>query len=241
VALVTAGSRGLGAGIVYQLARAGADVGFTYLSDSGAAKQLKKKIEQLGRRCHAMRADAADFTRAHDVIREVEKHIGALDILVNNAGIAKDGALVESSEKDWDRVVDVTLKSAFNYIRAAAPGMLRRKSGRIICIGSINGLRGRAGSASYNAAKAGLVGLVKTAAIEFGGVGITVNLVAPGFIETPSQANTPQHIRDLVLFECAIKRLGTPQDIAPIVVFLAGDGARHITGQVIKVDAGQYL
>ena len=145
------------------------------------------------------------------------------------------------NEEDWDSVLGVTLKGQFNYIRAVAPEMVHRRKGSIVCIGSINGLRGRMRTASYNAAKSGLIGLVKTAALELGKHGVNVNLVAPGFIETPGQAKTPRHVRDLVLQECAIKRLGTPTDVAPLVVFLASDAARHITGQVIKVDAGQYL
>lgn len=241
VALVTGGSRGLGAEIVRQLAAAGADVAFTFIRDSGAAKKVAKEVEQLGRSALAVRADAADFKRAQTVAREVQRRLGDPGILICNAGIARNAELASMSEEDWDTVVEVTLKGQFNYIRAVAPVMIRRRKGSIVCIGSINGLRGRMGTTSYNAAKSGLIGLVKTAALELGEHGINVNLVAPGFIETPAQAKTPAHVRDLILWECAIKRLGTPEDIAPLVVFLAGDAARHITGQVIKVDAGQYL
>lgn len=241
MALVTGGSRGLGAEIVRQLAAAGADVAFTFVHDSGAAKKSTKQVERLGRRALALRADAADFKRAHAVVREVEQRLGHPAILVCNAGIARGVELAAMSEENWDDVVDVTLKGQFNYIRAVAPGMVCREKGSIVCIGSINGLRGRMGTASYNAAKSGLIGLVKTAALELGEHGINVNLVAPGFIETQAQESTPRHIRDLILWECAIKRLGSPADIAPLVVFLATDAARHITGQVIKVDAGQYL
>lgn len=241
VALVTGGSRGLGAEIVRQLAAAGADVAFTYVRDSGSARKVAKRVEQLGRRALAIRADAANFKRAQKVAHEVQRGLGHPDILVCNAGIARDVELTTMREDDWDAVLDVTLKGHFNYIRAVAPAMVRPRRGSIVCIGSINGLRGRARTASYNAAKSGLIGLVKTAALELGKHGINVNLVAPGFIETPGQAKTPRHVRDLVLSECAIKRLGTPEDVAPLVVFLASDAARHITGQVIKVDAGQYL
>lgn len=188
-----------------------------------------------------MRADAAGFKRAQAVAREIQRRLGHPDILVCNAGIARDVELTEMNEEDWDSVLGVTLKGQFNYIRAVAPEMVHRRKGSIVCIGSINGLRGRMRTASYNAAKSGLIGLVKTAALELGKHGVNVNLVAPGFIETPGQAKTPRHVRDLVLQECAIKRLGTPTDVAPLVVFLASDAARHITGQVIKVDAGQYL
>ncbi|MBI4305286.1 MAG: SDR family oxidoreductase [Chloroflexi bacterium] len=223
------------------LAARGADVAFTYLSDASAAEALTAEVHTSGRRCIALQADARDFRRAQQVVDDVQGRLGGLQILVCNAGLARGVALWKMTEADWDGVVDLALKSAFNYIRAVAPLFMERTHGKIVCIGSINGLRGRIGSAGYNAAKAGLVGLVKTAAAELGRYDVNVNLVAPGFIETTSQENTPELIRDLVLKECAIKRLGTPGDIAPVVAFLCGDDARHITGQVIKVDAGQYL
>jgi len=241
IALVTAGSRGLGAEIVRQLARQGADVVFTYRQEHAAAEALAGEVQRSGRRCVAVQADAKDFAEAQSVVTRVVEQFGGLQILVCNAGVARGIALWKMSESDWDSVIDVSLKGAFNYIRAAAPWYMEQLYGKVVCIGSINGLRGRIGSASYNAAKAGLVGLVKTAASELGRFNVNINLVAPGFIETPSQATTPELIRDLVLKECAIKRLGMPEDIAPVVVFLCSDDARHVTGQVIKVDAGQYL
>ncbi len=241
VALVTGGSRGLGAEIVRTLARDGFDVAFTYVEDADAAKKLVKEIEGIKRKALMIQADAADFSLAHSVIDEVQKTLGGIDALVCNAGFARIGLLWELSEKDWDEVVDVCLKGTFNYIHAAAPHFLKQKSGKIVAIGSINGLRARRNTASYNAAKAGLTGLIKAAAIELGEYNVNVNLVAPGFIETPSQKETPQAMRDLVLSECVIKRLGTPQDIAPVVAFLCSESSRHMTGQIIKVDAGQYI
>ena len=241
VALVTAGSRGLGAEIVRELAGRGVDVAFTYLQNTTAAEALVGEVQTLGRRSLRVQADASDFQKAQQVITEVREKLGEIHILVCNAGLSRGVALWKMTEADWDDVVDVSLKGAFNYIRAVAPLYMEQAYGKVVCIGSINGLRGRIGSASYNAAKAGLVGLVKTAAAELGRFNVNVNLVAPGFIETPSQARTPELIRDLVLKECAIKRLGMPEDIASVVVFLCSDAARHVTGQVIKVDAGQYL
>ena len=241
VALVTAGSRGLGAEIVRQMAAQGCDTAFTYLQDSSAAAEVISEVERFGQRAIAIQADAGDFARAQEAVDQVISEFGRLDILVCCAGIARSAPIWKMEESDWDRVVDVCLKSAFNYIRAASAHFIQQMSGKIICIGSINGLRGRVGTASYNAAKAGLVGLVKTAAAELGEFNVNVNLVAPGFIETTSQLHTPQIIRDLVKKECAIKRLGTPQDIAPLIVFLSSDAANHVTGQTIKVDAGQYL
>lgn len=241
VALITGGSRGLGAEIVRGLAGQGADVAFTYLQDTVAAEALMGEVQTLGRRSLATQADASDFQKAQQVVAEVREKLGAIHILVCNAGLSRGVALWKMTEADWDDVVNVSLKGAFNYIRAVAPLYMEQVYGKVVCIGSINGLRGRIGSVSYNAAKAGLVGLVKTAAAELGRFNVNANLVAPGFIETPSQAHTPELIRDLVLKECAIKRLGMPKDIAPVVVFLCSDAARHITGQIIKVDAGQYL
>jgi 3-oxoacyl-[acyl-carrier protein] reductase len=241
VALVTAGSRGLGAEIVRQMAAQGCDPAFTYLQDSSAAAELISEVERVGQRAIAIQADASDFARAQEAVRQVISELGSLDILVCCAGIARSAPIWKMEEADWDRVIDVSLKSAFNYIRAVSDHFIKQMSGKIVCIGSINGLRGRVGTASYNAAKAGLVGLVKTAAAELGEFNVNVNLVAPGFIETTSQLHTPQIIRDLVKKECAIKRLGTPQDIAPLIVFLSSDAANHVTGQTIKVDAGQYL
>lgn len=241
VALVTGGSRGLGAEIVRTLAKEGWDIAFTYVEDEDAAKTLVKEIEGMKRKALMIQADAADFSLAHSVIAEVQKKLGGMDALICNAGFARKGLLWELSEKDWDDVVDVCLKGTFNYIHAAAPHFLKQKSGKIVAIGSINGLRARRNTASYNAAKAGLTGLIKAAAIELGEHNVNVNLVAPGFIETPSQEHTPDSVRELVLSECVIKRLGAPEDIAPVVAFLCSEAARHITGQVIKVDAGQYI
>ncbi len=241
VALVTAGARGLGAEVVRELAAHEADVAFTYLQNSSAAADLVSEVENLGRKSISIQADASDFSRAKEVVSEVVDNFGRLDILVCNAGIARSAAIWNMDEADWDLVLDTSLKGAFNYIHSASSHFMKQMSGKIVCVGSINGLRGRVGTASYNAAKAGLVGLVKTAAAELGEFNVNVNLVAPGFIETPSQAKTPELIRNLVKKECAIKRLGRPQDIAPVVVFLTSDAARHVTGQTIKVDAGQYL
>jgi 3-oxoacyl-[acyl-carrier protein] reductase len=241
VALVTAAGRGLGAAIARELARQGADVAVTYRRDEGAATALVAELERGGCRAAAFAADAADFARAGAVVAETRARLGGLDILVCNAGIARSAPIVRMSEEDWDVVMGVTLKGTFNYLRAAAPGMVEQRRGKVICIGSINGLRGRIGTASYNAAKAGLTGLVKTAAAELGPAQVNVNLIAPGYLETPSQTTTPELIRDLVLKETALRRLGTPADVAPVVAFLASDAAAHITGQVIKVDAGQYL
>jgi 3-oxoacyl-[acyl-carrier protein] reductase len=241
IALVTGAGKGLGAEIVRQLAVQGADVAFTYKSDSLGAGLLETNIRALGHRCVGLQGCVSDYNRAKQIIEEVRTQFGGLHIVVCNAGIASSAPIVRMSESDWDAVIAVSLKGAFNYIHASAPSLIEQAYGKIVCVGSINGLRGRMGTASYNTAKAGLLGLVKTAASELGRHNINVNLVAPGFIETTTQAHTPELIRDLVLKECAIKRLGQPLDISPCVAFLVSEDARHITGQVIKIDAGQYL
>ncbi len=240
-ALVTAGSRGLGAEIVLKLAAAGANVALTYARDDQAAAAVVGELDTHGHHALAIQADARDFARAHDVVREVRTRLDGLDLLVCNAGAARSAPLIDMTEEDWDDAVAISLKSAFNYIHAAGPGFVAQRYGKIVCIGSINGLRGRLGTAGYNTAKAGLVGLVKTAAAELGPSGVNVNLVAPGFIDTPSQKDTPMLIRDLVVKETALRRLGAPEDIAPLVIFLCSDAARHVTGQTIRIDAGQYL
>ncbi len=240
-ALVTAGSRGLGAEIARKLALAGANVAVTYKSDDQAAAAFVGELDAQGHRALAFQADARDFARAHDVVREVRTRLDGLDLLVCNAGAARSAPLIDMTEQDWDEAVDTSLKGAFSYIHAAGPGFVAQEYGKIVCIGSINGLRGRLGTAGYNTAKAGLVGLVKTAAAELGPSGVNANLVAPGFIDTPSQKSTPMLIRDLVVKETALGRLGVPEDIAPLVIFLCSDAARHVTGQTIRIDAGQYL
>lgn len=241
VALVTAGSRGLGAEIVRELAQGGYEVAFTYIKDAEAAASVVREVEALGRRAKAYQANAADFPTAHRVVNTVIGDFGGIHALVCNAGFSRRKPLWEHSEEDWDDVVDVCLKGTFNYIHAVSPIFAKQNRGKIVSIGSINGLRARRDCASYNAAKAGLTGLIKTAAIELGDYDVNVNLVAPGFIETGVHVNRTKSSRDRTLNECAIKRLGKPEDIAPVVVFLCSEAARHMTGQVIKVDAGQYM
>lgn len=241
VALVTGGSKGLGAEIVRSLAEAGCDIAFTYREDDDSVEKILKSIEEADKNVVALQADASDFDKAHEVVDRVVDELGSISALVCNAGYSIVAPLWEIGEDDWDEVVDVNLKGTFNYIHAVSPHFIEQRGGKIVSIGSINGLRARKGTASYNAAKAGLTGLVKASAIELGEYNVNVNLVAPGFIETPSQVNTSDSVRELVLSECAIKRLGKPEDIAPMVTFLCSDAANHITGQVIKVDAGQYI
>lgn len=238
IALVTGGSLGLGRAIVRKLAGEGARVAFTYREHVEEAGALQAEQPD---RLLALPADASDFSRAQQVVAEVVERYGTVDILVNNVGRGRESPIWSMTEDDWDSVIALTLKSAFNYTRAVAPLFLNKQAGSVLFIGSINGLRGREGNANYCAAKAGLVGLMKTAAKELGRYSVNVNLVAPGYIDTEGQRSTPQLIKDLVLKECAIQRLGQPGEIADVVAFLCSPAARHITGEVIKVDAGQYI
>ncbi len=240
VALVTGGSKGLGAEIAYQLAKEGVDIVFTYSQDSDEAETQLHRLQELRPNCHASQLDARDFQKASEFVRELYNK-SPIHILVCNVGHAQGSPISKVTEAEWDEITDISLKTSFNYISAVTPLFMQQNYGKIVCIGSINGMRGRIGTICYNVAKAGLIGLVKTAASELGRYNINVNLIAPGFIETHTQERTPELIRDLILKECAIKRLGSPQDIAPLAVFLCSDVAKHITGQVIKVDAGQYI
>jgi len=241
VALVTGGSRGLSAEIVRELARQGYDVFFTYMENKKAAEEVMDEVKSLGRRVFSLSADVRDFRLAQDVVASAVEKLGGVHALVCSAGATHMRPFHEITEEDWDIDVDVCLKGSFNYMRAVAPLFQEQQNGKIVCIGSINAWRGRPGTACYNAAKAGLSGLVKTAAAELGPFNVNVNIVAPGFVETrPPESYAPGR-REEILGECAIKRLGKPADIASVVAFLVSDAARHVTGQIIAVDAGQSL
>ena len=241
VAIVTGGSLGIGRAIAVELARAGANVAINFRRHDAEAREVVAEVEALGRKGLAVQADVASFADAQAMVARVVEELGGLDILVNNAGINRDGVVWKMSEEQWDLVIDTNLKGYFNYIRAAAPVMRERKSGRIVNITSINGLRGKFGQANYSAAKAGIVGLTKTVARELGKANVTVNAVAPGLIETDMMAQAPDEVKQRALGEMALERLGSPEDVAHVVVFLASDRARHVTGEVIRVDGGQYI
>lgn len=241
VALITGGSLGIGTAIVLDLAESGADVAFTYRSHPDEAKALAKQIEGLGRRALPLEADVASFDRAEQVVGQVGQTLGRVDILVNNAGMNWDGVVWKMTEEQWDRVISVDLKGTFNYTRAAAARFKDQGSGKIVNITSINGLRGKFGQSNYTAAKGGVIALTKTVARELGKFGVNVNAVAPGLIETAMVQQAPQQVRDMALAEILLGRLGKPEEVAWVVTFLCSERARHITGQVISVDGGQYL
>ncbi len=240
-ALVTGGSRGIGQAIVNALSGDGADVAFTYAPKEPEPKEMVEEIEKAGRRVLSIESDVCSFEGAHKVVQKIISEFGKIDILVNNAGINRDGVIWKLSEEDWDAVMDTDLKGYFNFIHAVIPHMRERKSGKIINIASINGMRGKFGLANYSAAKAGVIGLTKACAKEVGRFNINVNAVAPGLINTRMTKNLPPEAIKDALSEITLGRTGEPEDVAHVVLFLASEKARHITGEIVKVDGGQYI
>ena len=241
VALVTGASGGIGHSIALKLASQGARLGVHYNSDKGRAEQVAEEIRNAGSEAMPLAADVTDSAQVQDMFSRLEDDWGGVDILVNNAGITKDSLLIRMSESDWDDVVEVNLKGAFLCCRAAAKTMLRKRWGRIIIISSIVGLAGNVGQANYAASKAGLVGLTKSLAREIASRNITVNSLTPGFIETEMTKTMTKEMMELVLSRIAMGHLGSPQDVAGFVAFLAGEEAGYITGQAFAVDGGLVL
>ena len=238
VALVTGGGRGIGKAIVIALADAGAKVAFTYKSSAAAANELVNELKAKGATVAAYQADAAATQNAADVVNAIVKEFGRLDILVNNAGITKDGLLMRMSEGDWDAVIDNNLKSVYNYTKAACRQMMSQRAGKIINITSIVGVTGNAGQANYSASKAGIIGFTKSIAKELGSRNITVNAVAPGYVETDMTGSLNEVQRKALTELIPLKRTAQAHEIASVVKFLASHEADYITGQVICVDGG---
>jgi 3-oxoacyl-[acyl-carrier protein] reductase len=241
VAIVTGGTRGIGRAIVLDLAASGADVAFTYRKSADLGGELVDIIREMGRRPLAVQADVSSFDDAQAMVQRVLDEFGRLDILVNNAGLNWDGVVWKMAEEQWDRVIEVDLKGTFNYTRAVAPIFRKQGSGKIVNITSINGLRGKFGQTNYSAAKAGVIGFTKACARELGRYNVNVNAIAPGLIETEMVKEAPREVRDMALAEIVLGRLGLPEEVAYVVTFLCTEKARHITGQVIQVDGGQYI
>lgn len=236
--MVTGGSRGIGRSIVLACAAEGANVAFTYKSAGTAAEAVVKEVEALGKQALALQSDAKDSAAAQQTVDRVISAWTRLDVLVNNAGITKDGLLMRMSDQDWTDVIDTNLKSAFNFAKAVCRPMMGQRSGRIINISSISGVIGNAGQVNYSAAKAGMIGLTKSLAKELASRNIQVNAVAPGFVDTDmTEKLTPQQ-REALMNIIPMKRTAKPEEIASVVVFLAGPGAGYITGQVLCVDGG---
>ncbi|MGD9365764.1 MAG: SDR family NAD(P)-dependent oxidoreductase [Desulfobacteraceae bacterium] len=242
-AIVSGGSQGIGAAIALALGRQGANVCLLYRKHEETAQNLAEEIRKLGAKAMAVKCDIASFADAKMVVDTTVEQFGGVDILVNNAGMNWDGVSWKMSEEQWDRVIEVNLKGYFNFTRHVAPLLKEQKSGKIINVTSINGLRGKFGQSNYSASKAGIIGYTKAIAKELGAFGVNVNAVAPGLIETPmlKESEARDKIIDMAMGEIVLKRVGTPEDVANVVVFLASDLSRHITGEVIKVDGGQYI
>jgi 3-oxoacyl-[acyl-carrier protein] reductase len=240
VAFVTGASRGIGKAIALRLAKDGRHVVLVSRSE-GPLNEVKAAIESAGGTADVLAVDVGDAKAFAAAVEGVATKHGRLDILVNNAGITKDTLILRMSDEDWDSVLDTNLKSAFVASRAAARAMMKGRFGRIVNIGSTSGVVGNAGQANYAAAKAGLMGLTKTIARELGSKGVTANCIAPGFIQTDMTANLPDQVKEGVTAMMAIKRLGTPEDIAAAVAYVTSDEAGFLTGQTIAVDGGMTM
>lgn len=241
VAVVTGASRGIGRAIAVKLASMGAFVVINYNGSEERAREVKQEIEAENGTAAICQCDVSDYGQCETFIQNVIKEYGHIDILVNNAGVTHDGLLMKMTEEDFDRVVDTNLKGAFNTIRFASRQMLKQKSGRIINMSSVVGVTGNAGQANYAASKAGIIGLTKAAARELASRGITVNAIAPGFIETDMTSVLPEKVREASVAQIPLGGFGKPGQVAAAAAFLASEDAGYITGQVLHVDGGMVM
>jgi 3-oxoacyl-[acyl-carrier protein] reductase len=241
VAVVTGAAQGIGAAIATEFARAGCNVALVDHPTNTAVNAAADRVIEQGTKALVVKADVTDFKAAEAAFDQIVRELGGVDILVCCAGITRDGASWKMSEEDFDSVIDVNLKGVFNYNRAAALHFRKRGWGRIVNIASINGMRGKFGQANYSASKGGVIALSKTMARELGKSSVTVNCVAPGLVMTEMAASIPAAFLDTARNETVTGRLAEPEDVAAVVVFLCSEAARHVTGEVIRVDGGQYI
>lgn len=241
VALVTGAARGIGKALALKFAAEGADVAFTDLVIDENGKATEAEIAALGVKCKGYASNAAKFDETHTVVEQIKNDFGHIDILVNNAGITKDGLMMRMSEAQWDAVIGVNLKSAFNFIHAVCPIMMRQRSGSIINMASVVGVHGNAGQANYASSKAGMIALAKSVAQEMGSRGIRANAIAPGFILTDMTAVLSDEVKAEWEKRIPLRRGGKPEDIAEVATFLASDMSAYVTGQVIQVDGGMNM
>ena len=240
-ALITGAARGIGKAIALKYAEEGANIAFTDLIIDETGIATEKEIQAFGVKVKGYASDAANFEEAHDIVANIVKEFGHVDILVNNAGITRDGLMMRMNEQQWDSVIQVNLKSAFNFIHAITPVMMKQKSGSIINMASVVGVSGNAGQSNYAASKAGLIGLAKSVAKELGSRGIRANAIAPGFIITEMTASLSEEIRDEWAKQIPLRRGGLPEDVANVAVFLASDLSSYVTGQVIHCCGGMNM
>lgn len=239
VAIVTGGSRGIGRAIVEELAKRGCQIAFNYNKSAEAAETLKKECQTSPeQQILAYQLDVANFAAVQEMVKDVKAKLGRVDFLVNNAGITNDKLIMRMKEEDWDSVIDTNLKSAFNFCQAVSSIMLKQRYGRILNLSSISGVVGMAGQANYSASKAGLIGLSKSLAKELGSRNITVNVLAPGIIETDMTGVLTEDYRKKLLEQIPLQRFGQVKELAQVAAFLLSDEAQYITGQVIQIDGG---
>ena len=240
-ALITGAARGIGKAIALKFAAEGANVAFTDLVIDENGKATEDEIAAFGVKAKGYASNAADFAQTEEVVKQVKEEFGSIDILVNNAGITKDGLMLRMSEAQWDAVIAVNLKSAFNFIHACVPVMMRQRGGSIINMASVVGVHGNAGQCNYSASKAGMIALAKSIAQEMGSKGIRANAIAPGFIETAMTAALPDDVRAEWCKKIPLRRGGTPEDVANVALFLASDLSSYVSGQVIQIDGGMNM
>lgn len=238
VILITGGASGLGRILVEEFLKIDCNVVFTYLNNDAKAKEI---TEEYGDNVLAIKSDASVYNEVKKVISKTIECFGTIDVLINNASSVKDGSIGEINPEEWDFTLKNVLYSCFNFTNEVSKVFIKKESGKIINIGSINGLRGREGSVAYSSAKAGIIGLTKTIAKELGPYNITANVIAPGFINTERHSNMGYFMKKMVLEECAVKKFAEPIDVANLVLFLASDESNCITGQVYQIDCGQYI